>query len=294
MRYTSALVLGTLAAGQAAAHTIRHAEFHARKAAEAKRDLQDVDWSKVDYSSVDWSKIDWDAVFNKKQAAPGPEPSNSPEPTPAPSQDKPKVQDKPEENKSPIQAIGDFLEGLTDGIEDFCKQKGISNPGKNDKSPNGGIWLGHSEWSANFHNAGKEDVWVTCWKENSFTGMTINVNQPEILIKIPVGGNQTVSFAPKVASACAPIYSDTQLANFGGVNNPWFEANFGPTDGSFVGTFDVSKNVNMNGDIIEAHGSKCVSDMNTCVFECKDKSVQSCTTGYELRNCGASNGGGQG
>jgi hypothetical protein len=90
------------------------------------------------------------------------------------------------------------------------------------------------------------------------------------------------------------MYPSTQLALFGGVENTWFEANFGPTDGSFVGTFDVSKNTCMDGDSISAVGSKCTSDMNTCVFECQDKSAKSCQYGYDLVNCSAGNGGGGG
>jgi hypothetical protein len=120
------------------------------------------------------------------------------------------------------------------------------------------------------------------------------VNQPWVLAKIPVGENQTVSFAPKVASACAPLYPDTPLANFGGVHNTWVEFNYGPTDSSFVGTFDVSRNTRMQGDIIDARGSKCTSNMDTCVFKCQDPNAVSCEKGYQLDNCHASNGGGGG
>lgn len=317
MRYTSTLVLCTLAAGQAAAHSIRHAGFHARRSAtEQKR--EEVDYNKVDYSGVKWDTIDWDSVLSLSQqqqasATPTPAPSNAaPEaqPTPAPAytpapakpkeeetateekpqEEKPK-EEKPKEEK-PSNDGGDG--GSVDGVDAFCAEKGISNAGKNDQTSNGGIWLGTSDWMANFKNGGSEDMWLVCWKENSFTGMTINVNMPEILIKIPTGKSQAVSFAPKVASACAPMYPSTKLAMFGGVENTWVEFNFGPTDGSFVGTFDVSKNTCMDGDSISAVGSKCTSDMNTCVFECQDKSVKSCEKGYELKNCQAGNGGGGG
>lgn len=283
---------------------------------EAKRD--GVDYSKVDYSGVDWSKVDWDAVFSLKNkqpvATPAPEPEQAEKPAPEYKAPEPTPEPKPSSSKEPVPSstkeeekkpektekpslgdkIGDFLENIAEGVEEFCKEKGIGKPGKNDKQPNGAIWLGHSDWTANFHNGGSKDVWVACWTDSGFTGMTINVNQPWILAKIPVGANQTVSFAPKVAVACAPMYPDTPLGNFGGVKNTWFEANFGPTDGSFVGTFDVSRNTHMNGNSISAVGSKCTSDMDTCVFECADKSVESCTYGYELKNCHSSNGGGGG
>lgn len=263
---------------------------------------------------MDWKAVDWNSVFSlseeqKASATPTPAPSSAApkaEPTPAytpppaepkknqeeekPKEDKPKKQEEPKDDYSDGGADG----ATTEGVDAFCAEKGISNVGKNDKSNNGGIWLGKSDWMANFKNGGSEDMWLVCWVENSFTGMTINVNRPEILIKLPVGKSQAVSFAPKVASACAPMYPSTKLAMFGGVENTWFEANFGPTDGSFAGTFDVSKNTCMDGDSISAVGSKCTSDMNTCVYECQDKSVKSCEKGYELKNCSASNGGGQG
>ncbi|KAF2745363.1 hypothetical protein M011DRAFT_406800 [Sporormia fimetaria CBS 119925] len=310
MRYTSALLLGALAAGEAAAHSIRHAGFHGRRhneAKEAKR--QEPDWSTVKYdlTAVKWDEVNWSSVFDLKNKRPSPTaaPSSAPvyqpaEPTPEPeapeAPEQPQESPKEEEPERPSGGNGGgngLVDGIVDGIDALCSKKGIQK-GKNSKSPNGGIWLGSSDWQAKFTNGGSEDVWLTCWNENGFTGMTLNVNRPEILVKIPVGKTQTVSFAPKKAASCAPIYSNTKLAMFGGFKQTWFEANFGPTDGSFVGTFDVSKNVFMHGDDIEAKGSKCVSDMNTCVYECKDKSAESCEFGYELRNCDAGNGGGQG
>lgn len=243
-------------------------------------------------------QIDWNSVFSLSQ---GQETSATPtttsstaaaetQPTPAYTRS-PSAGEKPKTDYSDNSSTDG---ATTDGAEAFCAEKGISGIGKNDRSNNGGIWLGKSNWQAKFKNGGSEHMWLVCWVENSFTGMTINVNRPEILIKLPVGKTQAVSFTPKVASACAPMYPSTNLALFGGVENTWFEANFGPADGSFVGTFDVSKNSCMDCDSISAVGSKCTSDMHTCVFECQDKSVKSCEKGYELKNCSPNNGGGGG
>jgi hypothetical protein len=305
MRYSTALVLSTFAVGQAAAHAhnARHASFHARRHAEAKRD---VDYNNPElYKNVDWSKVFGDVAQQtptpevaveqvaKQQAEVTPEPTPSPKKeeytAPAPSSTKEAKPKETEESKNPLKQVGDFLEGLADGIEAFCSEKKIAGPGKNDKSPNGGIWLGHSDWSANFHNAGSEKVWLACWQDKGFSGMTLNVNLPDILIKIDVGGNQTVSFAPGASSACAPLYSNTVLGNFGGVKNTWFEATFGD-----YGAFDISRNVDMNGNSIEAVGSKCTSNMDTCVFKCKNPNASDCMTGYELFNCDSGNGGGGG
>jgi hypothetical protein len=189
------------------------------------------------------------------------------------------------------------LEGIADGIEEFCREKGIAGPGKNDKHPNNGIWLGKSDWSAEFTNAGSETAWLTCWVEGGFTGAFVNAHRPDILIRIPAGKTQTLSFAPKVATSCAPFYKNTSIDKRSGiVYNTWLEMNFGPTGSDFVGTFDVSRNPRMHGDIISAQAtnSHCKSDMDTCVFKCKDASVDQCTYGYDLFNCNKADGGGGG
>lgn len=305
MRYSSALVLSTLAVGQAAASNVRHASFHARRNAVASKrgDYDNVDWNKVDWEKVsyDLSSVDWDEVFGKKSSSAAPSSTQAPEvkTTPAPSSTTPTPTPTPEktteeapketEESSPIEKVGDLLEGLFDGIESWCSKVGISQIGVNDESDNGKMWIGDSsDWKANFVNDGSEDGLVVCWNDNGFTGMTVNVNQPMITIKLPVGGSQTVSFAPNVPAACSILYSGTKLATFGGVDNTWWEVTYGST-----GAFDVSRNPNMNGDNINSKGSKCTSNMDTCVFKCAS-GESSCTYGYELYNCDASNGGGGG
>lgn len=313
MRYTSAVVLSTLAVGQAAAHNARHASFHARRNAASKRDGADygnVDWAKVSY---DLSGVDWSSVFATSTPAAAPAPSSSsaayvaeaPEvkttPVPTSAKATPTAESSKEAVKTTEEApkkteesgldkIGDILEGIFDGVEDWIKEKGISKIGVNSETDNGKMWLGNSSpWKATFTNDGSGDGLVTCWNDNGFTGMTINVNQPELTFKLPVGGSQDVSFAANVPAACSIFYSNTELGMFGGCDNTWWEATFGNT-----GAFDVSRNVNMNGNSIHSKGSKCTSDMDTCVFKCKDSSAASCETGYDLFNCGADSGGGGG
>ena len=131
---------------------------------------------------------------------------------------------------------------------------------------------------------------LSCWQAKGFNGMSLNVNNPDILVKIPAGKSIELSFKEKMPSACAPFYASTALAQFGGVNNTWWEVTFGQD-----GAFDVSRNVNMHGDNIYSKGSKCTSDMSTCVFKCKD-GMDTCEKGedYYLDNCEASSGGGGG
>lgn len=195
--------------------------------------------------------------------------------------------------------IGDLLDDISDtvsdllhGVSTIVKSLGIISVGKNDKSDNGGIWIGtQSKWKAEFTNDADEDAVIFCWKADGFSGMSLNVNQPEISVGLKSGESVVVSFAENVPSACAPAWGSTKLALFGGLDQTWWEVTFGST-----GAFDVSRNVNMKGCNISSKGSKCVSDMSTCVFKCKDESASSCEAGtdYDLFNCDASNGGGGG
>ncbi|KAF2193941.1 hypothetical protein K469DRAFT_709425 [Zopfia rhizophila CBS 207.26] len=295
MRCSTALVLSTLAVGQAAAASARHASFHARRQAEQKRGYDDVDWSKVSY---DLGKVNWSSVFSKPAAEPTPtaqpevkvesKPSTPAAAAPSTPAAKTTGAAKPKETgkSNPVEeTVGDLLQG----VSSLLSKMKISGVGQNDKSNNGKMWIGDSsDWKTTFTNDKDEDVVLLCWASNGFTGMTLNVNKPAISISIPSGKSQTISFAPNVPGACAPAYKDTTLANFGGVDNTWFEYTFGNN-----GAFDITRNVKMQGNNISAKGSKCTSDMETCVFKCTG-GQQSCEKGYDLFNCGASNGGGGG
>jgi hypothetical protein len=352
MRYSSALVLSTVVVGQATAANLhhRHASFHARRQAEAKRSADVVDWSKVtnDLKEVNWDEVNWSSVFNTPTPAPAPVAAAAYTPVPEAKQleaEKPaptveatqeegygaqeptttsqEVAEPTSEKAQPTSAkaeptsekakptpsstgsedslgdlisdigdsIGDAVDDLMHGVQSLAKKLGCK-VGKNDKSNNGGIWIGgDSQWKAEFINDKDEDAVVWCWKADGFSGMSINVNVPEVSVGIKPGQSVQVSFAPNVPAACAPAFSDTKLAMFGGLDNTWWEVTFGEW-----GAFDVSRNVNMKGSNISAKGSKCVSDMETCVFKCKDDSKSSCEAGtdYDLFNCAASNGGGGG
>lgn len=304
MRYTSAVVLSTLAVGQAAAANAhnRHASFHARREA-SKRGDPALDWGKLTYDlkDVDWEKVNWSSVFNKPAAAtptaeqktstpvvtPTPEvktsaaaPTTTKAADPAPSS----TAGSSNSNNSGSNLVSDVMVGVAS-----IANKIGAKIGKNDKSNNGGIWIGSdSAWGMEVTNNGEDAVYY-CWRENSFTGMSVNAFQPDISVGIQKGQTIKLSFAENVPAACAPVTSSGKLALFGGVDNTWAEVTFGST-----GAFDVSRNVNMNGCSISMVGSKCTSDMNTCVFRCQDSSAKSCEKGYQLDNCSASNGGGGG
>ncbi|KAF1850244.1 uncharacterized protein K460DRAFT_269538 [Cucurbitaria berberidis CBS 394.84] len=330
MRYSSAVVISTLAVGQAAASNMhnRHASFHARRQADTKRGAEaEIAWDKIAYDlkDVNWEKVNWSSVFNTPTptpvVAPTPTPEQKkpeykapevkkPEPTTTKEAAKPTPEAKKEEAptstsaKAPEPSVkkesikGSIKDTLSDVVSDVLNGvAGIAGKvgakiGKNDKSNNGGIWIGDdSDWQAEFTNDASKNAVLYCWKANGFSGMSVNVNVPEVSVGLKPGEKVTLSFAPNVPAACAPAFIDTSLAIFGGWDQTWFEVTFGQ-----FGAFDISRNVNMNGCNISSKGSKCTSDMNTCVFKCKDSSVKSCEKGadYDLFNCGASSGGGGG
>lgn len=337
MRYSSALVLSTIVVGQAAAGNLhnRHASFHARRqAADAKRSVGDVDWSKV---ALDLGDVNWNSVFASPTPTPAPAPQIYPAaappaaapPAPAPKlppapakQPEPPVQaakeevptssPKPSPTPSPVSskpaghdsvggiigdvigdvgdAIGDAVNDLMSGVQEVAEKLNCKI-GMNSQTNNGKIWIGKdSKYTIEFINNKKEDAVLYCWASNGYNGMIVTKFQPEVSVAVKSGKSVTLSWAADVPSACAPVFSGTSTSIFGGIDNTWLEMNFGQW-----GTFDVSRNVNMKGDNISAKGSKCTSDMETCVFVCKN-GLDTCEKGsdYTLKNCQSSNGGGGG
>lgn len=313
MRCSSAVVLSTLAVGGAAANVHgRHASFHARRQADSKRSAgAEVNWKDVAYDlkNVDWNAINWSSVF----ASPAAKPTSAPaapqqqKATPTPTSEAKKepaatsaaapVAEKPASSSQaakPSSSVGDKISNVVDdvmfGVASIANKMG-AKVGTNSKTNNGGIWIGSdSAWGMEVTNTGSQQAVFFCWKANGFSGMSINVNVPDISVGLQPNQKVDLSFAPNVPAACAVANSNSKLAMFGGVDDTWAEVTFGEW-----GAFDVSRNVNMKGSTISMVGSKCTSDMNTCVFKCKNGS-DTCEKGtdYDLFNCDASNGGGGG
>ena len=273
---------------------------------------------------MDWEKVNWSSVFVSPtptpaaQATPSPvaEKKTSEKPAPTSSTEEVvKVQEvktsaAPSSTKAAATSsapaatssssfdlgdmIEDVVEDLLEGVQGFVKSLGIVSTGKNDKSNNGAIWVGDDgKWKAEFTNIADEETVLFCWKADGFNGMSLNVNQPEISVGLKPGQKTVLSFADSVPSACAPAYKGTKLAQFGGLDETWWEVTFGE-----YGAFDVSRNVNMKGAHIKSSGSKCTSSMEECVFKCLEdangNTPDSCEKGYDLFNCTAKNGGGGG
>lgn len=296
---------------------------------DAKRSADNnINWRAVAYdlSDVDWDKVNWSSVFNSLTLTPTTQAAQA-TPTVAPTSTvaTPVTQDtsaaptssvaivKAQEVQSSAAASttaaapsssaaattssssDGVVTDLLQGVESIVKSIGIVSVGKNDESDNGAIWIGDdSDWKAEFTNDADEEVVIFCWNSDGYSGMCLNVNQPEISVGLKSGEKTILSFAANVPAACAPAFSSTTLSDFGGLNQTWWEVTFGEW-----GAFDVSREVNMNGRTISSKGSKCTSDMDVCVFKCKEVdgvTPDSCESGssYELYGCDASSGGGGG
>ncbi|KAJ4299030.1 hypothetical protein N0V90_004274 [Kalmusia sp. IMI 367209] len=287
MRYQSALVLSTLAAGQAAATSHGHANFHRRH--EVKRDAQDVDWNNValDLSGVDWSKVDYSggASSSAAPAAPASTPASSqPEvvaspaasSTPAASEPAPTSSEAAAPSETPSSGTGDIIGDILSGIDAFASKLG-AQLGTNSKSENGQIWIGgDSKYSATFKNGADKDAMVWCWGKST---MWINANVPLISIKLAAGESQKLSIADGFSGGCGASFDDSDLF-MGLLNESILEFTAGA---GANGCFDISREINMKGIVLTAKGSKCTSGMDgaqqACTFICTDSSAVRCGAG---------------
>ena len=153
---------------------------------------------------------------------------------------------------------------------------GFKSLGVNAESSEAGVWIGDDgPYTVTFHNEADEDITLVIWGP---WGSWVNVHTPLITSTIDKATNLTISFASGQTGAWSAVYEDTEMLN-GQISNTWGEYTFGPT-----GVVDVSREPNMNGKAMSIVGPTCTSDMERCVFVCKEGTV--CMTNYELQNCG--------
>ncbi|EKG17251.1 putative effector 5 [Macrophomina phaseolina MS6] len=138
------------------------------------------------------------------------------------------------------------------------------------------VWIGDDgDYTTEFSNQSEEDIALVVWGPQ---GSWVNTNEPLITLSLAPGANKTLSFANGVSGAFAAVYNDTQLVN-GQISETWGEFTFGEW-----GCVDVSREVNMKGHNMTLDTGNCISNMETCVFRCRN-GVESCWLEYELFNC---------
>ncbi|KAL1641270.1 hypothetical protein SLS58_006172 [Diplodia intermedia] len=138
------------------------------------------------------------------------------------------------------------------------------------------VWVGDDgDYTNEYSNQSDEDIVLVVWGP---AASWVNTQDPLVTISLPAGTNKTLSFANGASGAWAAVYEDTSLVN-GQISETWGEYTFGEW-----GCVDVSREVNMKGHNMSIDTGNCISDMETCVFQCKD-GAESCWQEYELLNC---------
>lgn len=157
----------------------------------------------------------------------------------------------------------------------LLSEMGFQSLGVNGDTPDNGVWLGDDgPYTNEYCNESGEDLILVIWGAD---GSWVNVKQPHITVSIENGTSTTVSFANGQSGAWSAIYPDTQMKD-GQISNTWGEY----TMNNF-GVVDVSMLPNMKGKKMTIVGPSCVSNMETCVFQCDEGDI--CMTGYKLINC---------
>lgn len=164
---------------------------------------------------------------------------------------------------------------------------GMYAQGVNSYSNNNNIWVGGDgpnlfTFTA---NAGV-DVTLIFWANpnGDYSSSFMNVRQPMVSYSLSDGQQITISMANGLSAGWAGLYNDiTTLSEYGQVYNTWGEVTTGDS-----ATVDVSREVNMGGNGMSITlDSGCVSNMNTCVFECNSGNACGDSGTYSLVDCAA-------
>lgn len=318
MRYQNALVLSTLAIGQAAAINHKHASFHARRSAAAPGP-EAIEWNTVVRDTVDYDaaikaadipQSEWDAIWAKNHggqpaataapaapakaevaAAPEAKPTTDAAPA-APSADK--SSDKPSSAKPSKAAPADSKPSKspsTGGGSDIVKAIGCAK-GNNPTSPNGGIWVGDGgHVQMTWTNDADADGAVVCWQHNNHDMFHLK-EQAAIAVNVGAGKSVDLSMAFGFSGACSPAYADSSFSSMSGqLNETLLEFTADST-----GVFDVSQIVTMKGSVLAATGSrKCTSGVlngvASCLFGCTGGAATCHETGTYGITAGADSSG---
>jgi hypothetical protein len=162
---------------------------------------------------------------------------------------------------------------------------GFNALGLNAVANNGQCWLGSDGPNVNtLVNGASSSIIAVVWGAAGswMTGAT----PPLITIALAPGQSQAVSCG-SVSGGIAAIYPGTTLTPYGQIQNSWVEFTWGS-----YGTFDVSREVYMNGNPVSVKGSTCTADFGNCVFVCNSGTTCFAAGTYTLQNCSPANGGG--
>ncbi|KAF2680928.1 hypothetical protein K458DRAFT_489781 [Lentithecium fluviatile CBS 122367] len=289
MRYQSALVLSTLAVGQAAAGNLRHASFHARRSANIAAGPEGVAWNNVVRDAVDYkaatdkiTQEQWDAIFASQKAA---EATTAAPVAAAQATTAALAKPTTEKASSTSEAAPAKTSQASSGGEgNVLKALGCSK-GQNAESPNGSIWKGDSgsKTQLTFTNDADESSAVLCWSKD---GMFKTKENAIIALEVAAGSSLTLSIAAGFSGGCGAAYSDSTFHMSGILNESILEFTTAPENpGTYdFGAYDISREVNMAGIVISATGDRqCTSGVKngklSCAFGCTDGATSCEATG---------------
>ncbi|KAH8886339.1 hypothetical protein GQ53DRAFT_844886 [Thozetella sp. PMI_491] len=184
-----------------------------------------------------------------------------------------------------------LVSGLSLADCNYIKSMGMAHQGVNARSSNGNIWIGSGgpntfTFTNRAETPSKAPITLVIWDApaGDYSASFMNVKQPKITYSLPnYGDSVTISVANGISGAWSPLTNRaTTLSQYGQIYNTWGEF----TTGAYA-TVDVSREVKMNGNIMSIKVKKngCVSDMNTCAFQCKSGNSCGESGTYKLVNC---------
>jgi hypothetical protein len=174
--------------------------------------------------------------------------------------------------------------GLSDDDLNRMLSLGLKAPGVNSFSNNGNIWIGEGgRFTLRVQNLSGGSIILVIWQGGSGW---LNADTAKVTYSLQSAQTVSISVADGVEGvAFSSIYQDTHVE--GQIYNTWGE--FSVTQYS---TIDVSREPWMlgNGLQIQPQSTGCRTNMNECVFVCKNNIDRCGAAGeYDLLNCDPNN-----
>jgi hypothetical protein len=166
----------------------------------------------------------------------------------------------------------------------------IKSQGINARGPNGNIWIGDQGPNTfTFTNRAGGPVTIVVWTNDAPGDHAASFvagqggRQPKVTYSLAKDGDKvTLSLVNKLSGGWSALVNrKTKLSPYGQIENTWGEF----TSGEYA-TVDISRLINMSGTQMSAStNGGCTTDMNKCVFVCRQGNTCWQAGSYKLQNC---------
>lgn len=170
----------------------------------------------------------------------------------------------------------------------YMSSIGMAGQGYNAWEPSRNIWIGSNGPNrVTFVNTVNQPITIVVWDmpPGDYQSSFMNVRRAQVTYSLPRNGDSvTISINNGVTGGWAALNNrQTRLSQYGQIDNTWGEF----TTGGYA-TVNISRLVNMRGNPMSvAVHTGCVTDMNRCVFTCKNGNTCGESGSYNLDNCAA-------